>query len=90
VDLTATGDVPNVFHAVATDAVDLVVHVHGAANVVGNDRELVADAITAFGVGEIQVPVLFRKAFDLDGGIVFDESEATSVFGLVTIGRKRF
>src|SRR5690242_3212754 len=90
VDFAAAGDAPNGFDALAADAVDFVVHVDGAANVIGNDRESIADAILSFGAGDVQMAVFFGEAFDFHSRVVFDESEAAAVFGLITIRRKCF
>jgi hypothetical protein len=58
-DLAPACNAPNLFNALASHAVNLIVHVYGRANVIGNDAEPISDPIAPLRLLNIQVPMLF-------------------------------
>ena len=88
--LSSCRHLPDSFHLLTSDAVDFIVEVYGAANVVGDDIEALANAVFSIGSGDIYVTVLFREAFDFGGVIFFDQAEAALVFSLIAIGGECF
>jgi hypothetical protein len=58
-DLAPACNAPNLFNALASHAVNLIVHVYRRANVIGNDAEPIADSITPLRMLNIQMTMLF-------------------------------
>src|SRR6185369_7314641 len=84
-DLAPTFDAPHLFNALASHAIDLVVHVHRCANVIGNDAEPIADPVAPLRMLNVQMPMLLGKTFHLRCPILFYDPKATSVAALKMI-----
>ena len=87
--LSASRDAPHFLDLLASHAVDLVVHVERRADVIRNNAEPIADAVTFLGMSDIQNPVLLGKPFNNSRVIFLHETKAHSILCLVTIGRER-
>src|SRR6185503_20295991 len=87
-DLAAACDFPNRFHPLASHTVDLIVHVDGAANVVRNYRQSLADAILTRRATDVQVAMFFGEALHICIRICLDQAVTASVLYLMSVRRE--